>query len=121
MKNGPLKTITMIAALLAVSSVTPAANLGFLRNALIRDLSDSDWQQLVETTIDALENAPDGAKREWRNADTGHFGSVRVIKTFETHDLPCRKIALTNHTASQTGSGAFTLCKVGGQGWRLLN
>ncbi|WP_156776882.1 hypothetical protein [Nitrococcus mobilis] len=120
MKNTPLKTMTMIAALLAVSSATSAANLGFLRNTLIRDLSDSDWQQLVETTIDALENAPDGATREWRNADTGHFGSIRVVKTFEAHDLPCRKVTLTNHTTSQTGPNAFTLCKVEGQGWRLL-
>ncbi len=120
MKTSLLKTTAMITALLVVSSATSAANLGFLRNTLIRDLSDTDWQQLVETTIDALENAPDGAKREWRNAETGHYGSVRLIRTFESYDLPCRKIALTNHTAAQTGTSAFTLCKVEGKGWRLL-
>ena len=56
----------------------------FLGNEVGKSLDRADAMHASHAQYQALEYTPSGQATAWRNPDTGHYGSVTPIETYET-------------------------------------
>lgn len=74
--------------------------------AEIRDLDAMDLQMLRETSHDLLKKNVVGAVATWTNKETGHSGTVALLRTFKQNGLRCGAVA---HVLTAGGSAQFVL------------
>jgi surface antigen len=84
-------------------------------------LSDGDVALAAQTLQDTLERAPDGASRQWRNADTGHAGTITPTRTWlsETGDY-CRDYREELIVGADSGRFLHVACRDDGAHWVWL-
>ena len=108
---------TTIVALITLSSFTSIQSnaaeldLSFISESALTRFSDSDWERLRTTAVEALDNSPDGSNHFWRNIETGRSGTITIISTSEQKDTLCRKAKFVNTAEEITSSTAAILCK----------
>lgn len=89
--------------------------------AVYQSLSEEDVRSAAATVQAALEQAPDGVSRVWRNPQTGHRGSVTPIRTFIGSDGRfCREYREVLDLREAKGSFLHTACRDQEAGWRWL-
>jgi len=108
----------------AVSGWAPAAalaaNLGFLGNAPISQMTEADVDMFYAAVVAALENSPDKARTGWENPDTGASGSLTPLDTFvAASGEPCRHLQVINRAGSLRAQNVFRLCKSADGKWRV--
>lgn len=95
------------------------ANVG---NRIGRRLDRLDRKKAKRAQYSALEHQPDHARVEWRNPDTGHYGSVMATSTVTTRSGQlCREFQQAITVEGRTQRAYGRACRgVGGQ-WRIAN
>lgn len=100
--------------------------LGVLIGALMgsdvgRSLDRADQLAMERTTLNALERAPAGARSEWRNPDTGHFGTVTPISTLQQPGGQlCREFQQIINVGGRTEQAFGTACRQPDGTWRIV-
>ena len=130
-RQGEPKMIGRIrAALLATWAAFAALPAG---HAQLLPLTDSSlWPGLSKDDVDRLtaassrlyEGGSIGTVERWRNPDTGNAGAVRLARTFEFHNMPCRRLDYTMRYAKGAkapGRYAVTWCKIDSGEWKVVD
>jgi len=100
--------------------------LGVLLGAVLgseagKSLDRADQIAASQATQRSLETAPTGQISEWRNPDTGHYGSVRPLSTAQRPDgQVCREFQQTIVVGGQTQQGVGTACRQADGSWRIV-
>ena len=125
MDRSTLPTRACMTLAAAVSGLVPtavlAANLGFLGNAPVSQMTEADVEMLYAAAVSALESSPDKARTGWENPDTGASGSLMPLDTFvAATGETCRHLQVINRAGNLRAQNVFRLCKSADGKWSVL-
>jgi surface antigen len=89
--------------------------------SLGRSLDERDETLMAGAQNDALEYAPPGAVREWRNADNGRYGSVTPGARYQVNDYVCRDYSHSVFIDGRRELLRGTACRQPDGTWRPLD
>ncbi len=102
-----------------------AVGAGTLLGALIgsevgKSLDRADKMYMARTTQDALERKPSGEVVEWRNPDSGHYGTIKPVETYQRDDgRYCREFQQTVTVGGSTEEAYGTACRQPDGTWQI--
>ena len=117
-----IAAVTLFPLLAVAPARLPAFELGFLDQAPMRFLTDTDTRLLDATVTDVLDNAKDGESRSWAGEDSTNSGTVTALEGFAKDGHQCRRIeivTLAEQASKGRGSSRLDLCKIDGE-WKIL-
>jgi surface antigen len=69
----------------------------------------------------ALETAPSGATTQWKNPDSGHYGSVTPVRTYQTDSGQyCREYRQTVMIGGEKQEAYGTACRQSDGTWKVV-
>jgi surface antigen len=83
------------------------------------DRADATYASRAEAQ--ALEYAPAGSATPWRNPDTGSYGTVTPVHTYETADGYCREFQHKAKIGGRIEEIYGTACRDPNGGWQVIN
>jgi len=104
-----------------------AVALGTLAGALIgsevgKSLDRADRAALERATQTSLETSPSGQVTEWRNPDSGNYGTVKPQPAYKTTEGEfCREYQQTVTIGGKTESAYGTACRQPDGSWKIVN
>ena len=94
----------------------------FLGSEVGKSLDRADAVHASRAQYQALEYTPSGYSTAWRNPDTGHYGSVTPIETYESAGgAYCREFQHRAQIGGRTESVYGTACRTPDGQWQLVN
>jgi surface antigen len=102
------------------------AAIGGIAGALLgqdigRQLDDADRMKMQSTAQYALENDQTGHTTEWRNPDTGHYGTVTPKRTFRRESGQyCREYQQTVVIGGEERQAYGTACRQPDGTWKIV-
>lgn len=115
------RLVVIAASLTAVLVSSSALPQGYrwLDTSPVAHFSDKDWSMLRSTARPLLDDGADGSQASWENTDSGSYGSIKVLNTFQKDGRRCRRTYFSNSAAGFHGTGIFNLCKVADGSWKI--
>ena len=104
-----------------------AVAIGTLGGAYIghevgKSLDRADRAAMQQSTQQALENTPSGQVSEWKNPDSGNYGTVTPQPGFKSAEgRDCREFQQTVTIEGETMTGYGTACRMDDDTWRIVN
>ena len=99
---------------LLLCGLSPAAfafNLLFLRDSPVAQFTPEDTGLMVENFYYAMDENEDGEIAEWKNEETGNFGSTLPFNTTQEGDNTCRRVVIENTARDQHAKSEYKFCK----------
>jgi len=94
----------------------------FLGGELGKSLDRADRMALHSTTSTALEQNPVGQPSSWRNPDSGNYGTVTPVRTYqEASGLYCREYEQTVVVGGERQSAYGNACRQPDGSWKIIN
>jgi surface antigen len=94
----------------------------YLGNEAGKSLDRADALYARGAEYRALEYAPSGHETAWRNPDTGHYGSVTPIETYESADSTyCREFQHQAQIGGRSRDVFGTACRTPDGQWQVVN
>jgi surface antigen len=93
----------------------------WLGNEAGRSLDRADALYAGRAEAQALEYAPAGSATPWRNPDTGSYGTVTPVDTWETADGYCREFQHKAKIGGRTEEVFGTACRSPDGAWQVIN
>ena len=115
-----LRILLAVLLLALVSSAQAALNLKWLEFSPAKHFTQADWDLLRGAARSALNDKANGESVEWRNQETGHYGTLTPISRLEVDGRPCRDLVIRNFAGGLQGGGTYRLCQMEGDEWKLL-
>lgn len=103
-----------ILVVLLLFGLTPAAfafNLLFLRDSPVAQFTPEDTGLMVENFYHAMNENEDGEIAEWKNEDSGNFGSILPLNTTQEGDSKCRRVVIENSARGLHAKSEYKFCK----------
>ncbi|GJL83308.1 MAG: hypothetical protein DHS20C01_29420 [marine bacterium B5-7] len=115
------KVLSAIAATALLVSATSALafNTLFMRDSVMSDMSDDEYEMMRQTFYSALDQ--EGSDTLSWNSPEGADGTVTPAERFEFKGYNCRKVSFENHKSGQTGQGMLNFCKDKDGNWKILS
>jgi surface antigen len=86
-----------------------------------KSLDRADRLAMQDTTQRSLETAPTRQPTQWRNPDTGNYGSVTPTRTFQSASgEACREYQQTITVGGRTEEGYGTACRQPDGTWKIV-
>lgn len=104
-----------------------ATGVGTLLGALVgseigRSLDRADRAYLAQAQYDALEYRPNGQQVAWRNPDSGNYGYVQPVDTYQSpYGQYCREYQQTVYIGGRAERAYGTACRESDGSWRVVN
>ncbi len=106
------------AAVIAASAVGGILLGGFLGNML----DERDKRMAAEAAQRALETSPTGKPVSWQNPDSGHYGTVTPVKTYQTSSGSyCREYQQIVTIDGKQEKAYGTACRQPDGSWKAVN
>jgi surface antigen len=86
-----------------------------------KSLDRADAIYASRAQAQALEYAPARAATPWRNPDTGSYGTVTPVQTYETADGYCREFQHKAKIGGRTEQVYGTACRSADGQWQVIN
>jgi surface antigen len=86
-------------------------------------LSQDDVDRMQAAAARLYEGRSIGTVERWRNPDSKDAGEVKLIRSFESHGMPCRTIDYTVRFESRRNSPdhyVLNWCRVEQGSWKLV-
>jgi surface antigen len=102
-----------------------AVGVGTLLGAAIggevgRSMDATDRRLMAETTEHALNEAPRNTATQWRNPDSGHYGTITPLNTTEPRPgVYCREYQQTVTVGGETQQAYGTACRQPDGQWKI--
>ena len=94
----------------------------FLGNEVGKSLDRADAVHASRAQYQALEYTPSGHATSWRNPDTGHYGRVTPIETYETGGGSyCREFQHQAQIGGRNREVYGTACRTPDGQWQVVN
>jgi surface antigen len=104
---------------LAVTLPAVAANWNFLEFSPASSFTEQDWELMGKTMDEALGKAADGDTRGWNNSQSGAYGTIQPLKTYEARGTTCRRTEIYNNTGGASGTSRFDFCRQADGTWKV--
>lgn len=103
-----------------------ATGAGVLLGALIgseigKSLDRADQAYMGQTTYNALETGRSGQAVQWRNPDSGHYGSVTPQSAYQSGNVTCREYTQTINVGGRSEQAYGTACRQPDGSWQIRN
>ena len=86
-----------------------------------KSLDRADAIYASRAQAQALEYAPAGSATPWRNPDSGSYGTVTPVQTYETADGYCREFQHKAKIGGRTEQVYGTACRSADGQWQVIN
>jgi surface antigen len=93
----------------------------YLGNETGKSLDRADATYASRAEARALEYTPAGRATPWRNPDTGSYGTVTPISTYETAGGYCREFQHNAKIGGRTEQVWGTACRSPDGSWQVIN
>jgi surface antigen len=94
----------------------------FLGSEVGRSLDRADAMHASRAEYQALEYTPSGYSSTWRNPDSGHYGSVTPIETYESAGgTYCREFQHQAQIGGRSSDVYGTACRTPDGQWQVVN
>jgi surface antigen len=103
-----------------------ATGAGTLIGALVggeigRQLDRVDRQYHQQTAYSAFETVPTGQTSTWNNPDSGNYGQVTPVRTYQSSGRDCRDFRQTVYVGGQPQTSFGTACRQPDGTWQIVN
>ncbi|MGB3809388.1 MAG: RT0821/Lpp0805 family surface protein [Parvibaculum sp.] len=103
-----------------------ATGAGVLLGALVgssigQSLDRADQQYMSQSTQSALESGQAGQPVEWRNPDSGHYGTVVPQRAYQQNNTYCREYSQSVVVGGKTERAYGTACRQPDGSWQIVN
>jgi surface antigen len=112
-------SVSLATLVLCLSTSAGAVNWNFLEYSPVSQFTEKDFELLRQTAQAALEQAPDGDTRGWRNPDSGAFGTVQPLDTYPAQGTTCRRVEMFNSAGGASGTSRFKFCRQEDGTWKV--
>ena len=104
------------------AAVIGSTLLGGLIGGAIGDRMDAaDKRQAQAATARALETTPAGTTTQWKNPDSGHYGSVTPVRTYQTASGQyCREYRQTVMIGDEQHEAYGKACRQPDGSWKIV-
>jgi surface antigen len=86
-----------------------------------KSLDRADRLEMQRTTQGALETLPSRQTSEWRNPDTGNYGTVTPVRSYQSGSgQNCREYQQTITVGGRTEQGYGTACRQPDGTWKIV-
>jgi len=109
---------TIFTGLMILLPQANAVGMGWLKDAPIRYFSEKDNEIMMSTIQAALDDGEDGASYDWKNPDSGNFGSVMLIDKLEHDGQTCRHAQIKNSARGNAATSKFLFCRQSNGKWQ---
>jgi len=93
---------------------------GVLGNQIGKSLDNADMAAYNQASQRAMENGPSGQALPWKNAQTGHSGTVTPSAPYQTSSGQyCREYTQTINVGGQSQQGHGTACRQPDGSWQI--
>ncbi|MBY0501262.1 MAG: glycine zipper 2TM domain-containing protein [Alphaproteobacteria bacterium] len=100
----------------AVGAVAGALAGGYIG----QQLDQADRAKAERTYQSALESSPVGKTAQWRNPDSGNYGTITPVKTYQGPQGYCREFQQTVTIGGRTERAYGTACRQPDGSWQLI-
>lgn len=95
---------------------------GLLGNQAATRLTCQDQQSMYNSTQSSLETYPTGRSASWNNPDSGHYGSVTPVRTYQNaRGQNCREFTQTIYIDGRPETGTGHACRQPDGTWRIID
>ncbi|MBX6370047.1 MAG: glycine zipper 2TM domain-containing protein [Rhodospirillales bacterium] len=103
-----------------------ATGAGALLGALVggsagRSLDRADRLYMSRAAADTFEHVPSGHASRWRNPDSGNWGTITPMRTYETAYGYCREYQQTIVVGGRYEESYGTACRQPDGSWRVVD
>ena len=103
-----------------------ATGAGVLLGALLgseigKSLDRADQAYMGQTTYNALETGRTGQPVQWRNPDSGHYGTVTPQAAYQQGNVTCREYTQTVYIDGRSQQAHGTACRQPDGSWQIRN
>jgi surface antigen len=78
-----------------------------------------DTKVIMGIGADMLRNAPDGESRPWSNPQTGHGGTITMVRSYQRDGLPCRDARVSSVLGQRDVTYVLPVCRVADGTWKF--
>ncbi|HUC19502.1 MAG TPA: hypothetical protein VMA37_17625 [Acetobacteraceae bacterium] len=113
----------LLASLIAGASATAAAQPVPVPSLAWPGLTESDIARMHAAAARLYEGQSIGTVERWRNPVTDNAGEVMLIRSFDTHGMPCRTIDYTvKFATAENRLDHYTVnwCRVSDGSWKII-
>lgn len=89
--------------------------------AIGESMDDVDRIKHNQALVQSLNYAPSGQHNEWRNPDSGHYGSIKPERTYQMHGRYCREFTQTIYVGHDRQEAFGTACRNPDGSWEIVN
>lgn len=115
-----IRWITLSFSTFFAASGAVAFNTLFLRDSVMSEMNDAQYEQMRESFYSALERLTAGETMRWGDAEGAH-GTIMMVEDFEYSNYSCRVTRFENFLGSKTGAGELRFCKDANGDWKILS
>lgn len=106
-------------ALLVLTTGSAQAQLLFGSRLGQAHYQGEDTKIIMRVGADMLRNAPDGESRPWSNPQTGHSGTITVLRTYKRSQLTCRDAEVNSQLKERSVVYVLPVCQVADGSWKI--
>lgn len=85
-----------------------------------KSLDRADQLAMAQVTQHALESSPSNQSSAWRNPDTGNYGSVTPLRSYDSAQGPCREFQQSVVVGGRSEQAYGTACRQADGSWRVV-
>jgi len=100
----------------AVGAVAGALAGGFIG----QQLDTADKERAERAYQDCLERSPVGKTAQWRNPDSGNYGSITPTRTYQNNGQYCREFQQTIVVGGKPQQGFGKACRQPDGSWQIM-
>ena len=78
-----------------------------------------DTKIIMQVGGDMLRNAQDGESRSWSNPQTGHSGTITVVRSYKRGNLPCRDAQVNSQLGERNVVYVLPVCQIADGSWKI--
>lgn len=117
----PIKPAVLVLAALTMLSLSTQAQLLGPGWEVKITLKQSDMA-LIHRTVEEVHGKSVGTVASWRNAATGNYGSIRLLKKYRRNERPCEQLRYTVQTTARAVTPehyVFDSCQQPDGSWKI--
>lgn len=102
-------------AAIAVGTLLGAA----IGSEIGKSLDRADQEAMYRSSQNTFENVPTGQTTQWRNPDSGHYGTYTPTRTYMDNGTNCREFSQTIVVGGRREEGYGTACRMSDGSWQI--
>lgn len=94
---------------------------GLLGSSIGKSLDRADQNYMSQSTQSALESGQTGQPVEWRNPDSGNYGTVVPQRAYQQNNTYCREYSQSVVVGGKSERAYGTACRQPDGSWQIVN